>query len=313
MSPQHNLNNALMPSLALPQQVEIVPVSSTQVQKTVYDPNDIIAMRKAMQERNKRSSWEALSNALGSVQPKSYTGAYGVEVSNPWVEGIASALQGFDKAYTARKDAERQLADDEFELAKMMAEANKKAITEQVSEQAVKRNVSGLEDPKAGVKASVLALIDQAKELYPQFNKDYPTAESYKNLSGLEAKAMPLYHNVFTASPEEYAAIKKFDTMKKQSVVELRQQMKNQGAITEGETQLLTMMEKANNPYEFELAGQQLVDMWNRRRAIELGLPVENIMPQVAQPVQQQGQPVKSSRPTPAELLEKVKASIKMQ
>lgn len=282
------LNNALIPTMALPQQVEIVPVSSYQTQYNTYDPNDIVAMRKAMQERNKKSPWEALSNALGSVEPKSYTGAYGVEVSNPWVSGIASALQGFDKAYTARKDAERQLADDEFELAKMMAEANKKAITEQVSEQAVKRNVSGLEDPKAGVKASVLALIDQAKELYPQFNKDYPTAESYKNLSGLEAKAMPLYHNVFTASPEEYAAIKKFDTMKKQSVVELRQQMKNQGAITEGETQLLTMMEKANNPYEFELAGQQLVDMWNRRRAIELGLPVETIAPQVAQPVQQQ-------------------------
>ena len=136
------LNNALMPSLALPQQVEIVPVSSTQTQRTVYDPNDIIAMRKAIQERNKKSSWEALSNALGSVEPKSYTGAYGVEVSNPWVGGIASALQGFDKAYTARKDAERQLANDEFELAKMMAEANKKAITEQVSEKAIKKNVT---------------------------------------------------------------------------------------------------------------------------------------------------------------------------
>lgn len=136
------LNNALIPTMALPQQVEIVPVSSTQIQRTVYDPNDIIAMRKAIQERNKKSSWEALSNVLGSVQPKSYTGAYGVEVSNPWVGGIASALQGFDKAYTARKDAERQLADDEFELAKMMAEANKRAITEQVSEQAIKRNVS---------------------------------------------------------------------------------------------------------------------------------------------------------------------------
>lgn len=136
------LNNALIPTMALPQQVEIVPVSSTQTQRTVYDPNDIIAMRKAIQERNKKSSWEALSNALGSIEPKSYKGAYGVEVSNPWVGGIASALQGFDKAYTARKDAERQLANDEFELAKMMAEANKKAITEQVSEQAIKKNVT---------------------------------------------------------------------------------------------------------------------------------------------------------------------------
>lgn len=135
------LNNALMPSLALPQEIQVVPVSSYKAQYNTYDPNDIIAMRKAIQERNKKSSWEALSNALGSVEPKSYKGAYGVEVSNPWVEGIASALQGFDKAYTARKDAERQLANDEFELAKMMAEANKKTITEQISTDVHKVNV----------------------------------------------------------------------------------------------------------------------------------------------------------------------------
>lgn len=135
------LNNALIPTMALPQQLVPVMTSSSQAKYDVYDPNDIIAMRKAMQERNKKSSWEALSNALGSIEPKSYTGAYGVEVSNPLVGGIASALQGFDKAYTARKDAERQLADDEFELAKMMAEANKKAITEQVSTDVQKVNV----------------------------------------------------------------------------------------------------------------------------------------------------------------------------
>lgn len=135
------LNNALMPSLALPQQLVPVRTGSFQTQQTVYDPNDIIAMRKAIQERNKKSSWEALSNALGSIEPKSYKGAYGVEVSNPWVEGIASALQGFDKAYTARKDSERQLANDEFELAKMMAEANKQAITTQVSDEIQKINV----------------------------------------------------------------------------------------------------------------------------------------------------------------------------
>lgn len=187
MSPQHNLNNALMPSLALPQQVEIVPVSSTQVQRTVYDPNDIIAMRKAMQERNKRSSWEALSNALGSVQPKSYTGAYGVEVSNPWVEGIASALQGFDKAYTARKDAERKLADDEFELAKMMAEANKRAITTQVQEQAIKRNVK--DDSDEQIKTSQLLDImeNDLEDIGTRFDDDYSNIdEMQKGVTRLE-------------------------------------------------------------------------------------------------------------------------------
>lgn len=319
------LNNALMPSLALPQQVEIVPVSSTQVQRTVYDPNDIIAMRKAIQERNKRSSWEALSNALGSVQPKTYTGAYGVEVSNPLVQGIASALQGFDKAYTARKDAERQLADDEFELAKMMAEANKRAITTTEEQQAIKRNISDVQDPKSGVSASIQALVDQAGELYGQYDSRLPDRASYEKLTGPELAFYNISQNRLTASPTELAALKKFDTMKKQSVVELRQQMKGQGAITDNETDLLRMMEKASSPYEFQIAGEQLLDMWNRRRVIELsqkmGIPVQSMQQQQPvqqqvvqqQAVQQQEQSVKPSRPTPAELLEKVKASIKMQ
>lgn len=138
---QQNITNALVPSMALPQQ--LVPVTTMQrsTETTAYDPNDIIAMRKAMQERNKYGTLESISNALGGVEPQTYKGAYGVEVSNPWVSGIASALQGFDKAYSSRKEAERKLADDEFELAKMMAEANKKAITEQVSEGVQKVNV----------------------------------------------------------------------------------------------------------------------------------------------------------------------------
>lgn len=175
-----------MPSLALPQQVEIVPVSSIQTQRTVYDPNDIIAMRKAMQERNKKSSWEALSNVLGSVQPKSYTGAYGVEVSNPWVSGIASALQGFDKAYTARKDAERQLANDEFELAKMMAEANKKAITEQVSEQAIKRNVKDDVVEQARTAQLLGVMEGDLEDIGTRFDDDYANIdEMQKNITRL--------------------------------------------------------------------------------------------------------------------------------
>lgn len=313
------LNNALMPTMALPQQVEIVPVSSYQTQYNTYDPNDIIAMRKAIQERNKKSSWEALSNALGSVEPKSYTGAYGVEVSNPWVDGIASSLQGLDKAYTARKDAERQLADDEFELAKMMAEANKKAITEQVAEQAVKRNVSDIQDPKAGVTASIQALVDQAGELYEAYDARLPDRASYEKLTGPELTYYNLTQNRLTASPTELAAMKKFDTMKKQSVVELRQQMKGQGAITDNETDLLRTMEKASSPYEFQIAGEQLLDMWNRRRVIELsqkmGVPVQFLQQQsVQQPVQQQVvQQTTNARPSPSDLMKKVTDSLNIK
>lgn len=180
------LNNALMPTMALPQQIQVVPVGSYQTQYNTYDPNDIIAMRKAIQERNKKSSWEALSNALGSVQPKSYTGAYGVEVSNPWVSGIASALQGFDKAYTARKDAERQLANDEFELAKMMAEANKKAITEQVSEQAIKRNVKDDVVEQARTAQLLGVMEGDLEDIGARFDDDYANIdEMQKNITRL--------------------------------------------------------------------------------------------------------------------------------
>lgn len=286
---QQNITNALVPSMALPQQLVPVTTKQTSTETTAYDPNDIIAMRKAMQERNKYGTLESISNALGGFEPQTYKGAYGVEVSNPWVSGIASALQGFDKAYSSRKEAERKLADDEFELAKMMAEANKKAITEQVTESMQKVNVSGLEDSKAGVKASVQAMLEEARQLYPIYDKRLPDRESYAQLSGPEAVWYDLTQNKYTASSEaEREAIQRFETLKKQSVVELRQQMKNQGAITDNETDLLRTMEKARNLYEFEVAGQQLVDYWNRRRSIELGLPVETVGPQAVQPVQQQ-------------------------
>lgn len=154
------LNNALIPSLALPQQIQVVPTRSIQTQQNVYDPNDIIAMRKAMQERNKIGALESLSNALGSIEPKTYKGAYGVEEVNPFVSGLAGALKGFDKVYSSRKEAERKLADDEFELAKMMAEANKQAITTQVKEDVQKVNVPADQTEQKGTMQSAIKTLE---------------------------------------------------------------------------------------------------------------------------------------------------------
>lgn len=167
---QQNITNALVPSMALPQQLVPVTTKQTSTETTAYDPNDIIAMRKAMQERNKYGTLESISNALGGFEPQTYKGAYGVEVSNPWVSGIASALQGFDKAYSSRKESERKLADDEFELAKMMAEANKKAITEQVSEGMQKVNVPA---DSAMAKETMQSSIQALEKLSDEDNLTY--------------------------------------------------------------------------------------------------------------------------------------------
>lgn len=150
-----------MPSLALPQQIQVVPTRSIQTQQNVYDPNDIIAMRKAMQARNKISALESLSNALGSIEPKTYKGAYGVEEVNPFVSGLSGALKGFDKVYSSRKEAERKLADDEFELAKMMAEANKQAITTQVKEDVEKVNVPEDQAMQKGTMQSAIKTLEE--------------------------------------------------------------------------------------------------------------------------------------------------------
>lgn len=120
------------------------------------------------------------------------------------------------------------------------------------------------DNPQIASTNAVKSLLAENEQLYSTFDKDFKSRADYASQGSVAAGISNLFRGSVGATSEERAARKKFDTLRKQSVIELRQQMKGQGVITDAETDLLRAMEDAKNPYEFELAGQQLVDMWNR-------------------------------------------------
>lgn len=121
------------------------------------------------------------------------------------------------------------------------------------------------DNPQIATANAVKSMLAENEQLYSTFDQDFKSRADYVSQGSVAAGISNLFRGSVGATSEERAARKKFDTLRKQSVVELRQQMKGQGVITDAETDLLRAMEDAKNPYEFELAGQQLVDMWNRR------------------------------------------------
>lgn len=124
------------------------------------------------------------------------------------------------------------------------------------------------DNPQIQTAGAVQAMLDENTQLYDTFDEDIKGRDEYAQQSGAGASLSALARRIGGGtSASERTARKKFETLKKQSVVELRQQFKGQGQISEGETDLLRAMETARNPYEFEVAGKQLVDMWNRRTA----------------------------------------------
>lgn len=120
------------------------------------------------------------------------------------------------------------------------------------------------ENPQIGTATSIQAMLKENESLYSALDPNM-TREKYAAQSGAESNWQNFTRRRWLASPEQKAAMDKFDALKKQSVIELRQQMKGQGAITDQETNLLRIMEDANNPLEFERAGQALLNIWNSK------------------------------------------------
>lgn len=140
MNPQNQTSavmNALgYPSLALPQQVIAVPKTSTRVQRTQYDPEKLKAVMDALQAPHAtKSGWESFANTLANTpEAKSFTGAYGTEVVNPWVVGLTSLARGFGSTYGDRKASEReaqeQAREDAINATQLDNEASKQIVQE---------------------------------------------------------------------------------------------------------------------------------------------------------------------------------------
>lgn len=122
------------------------------------------------------------------------------------------------------------------------------------------------DNPQISTANTIAGMLQENALLYPTFDEDFKSREDYAKQGGVSKTLSAWGRGIGGGtSAAEREARKKFEALKKQSVVELRQQMKGQGAITDSETDLLRTMESARNPYEFELAGQQLIDIWNRK------------------------------------------------
>ncbi len=161
MNPQNQAVQAVM-GMALPQTVIPVTKTETQVQRTQYNPNKLQAVLDALRTPrtvadNRKSAWEIFGNALANIEPvRNSTGAYGMEVANPYIQGLNSFARSFGGAYSARKENERDVRNAELEAQNMAREdaikatqiamdADKQVITDQTALDYMKYN-----DPNGG-------------------------------------------------------------------------------------------------------------------------------------------------------------------
>lgn len=214
----------------------------------------------------------ALDQGVGAINKKYQSGQIAKALGAEGTDYQAAAQRAMElgdvdtamryaELYDKSLDRQAQTAYQNMQLDLDAAKAGREIAKQQDAErkQFIKDN------PQIASTNAVKSLLAENEQLYSTFDKDFKSRADYASQGSVAAGISNLFRGSVGATSEERAARKKFDTLRKQSVIELRQQMKGQGVITDAETDLLRAMEDAKNPYEFELAGQQLVDMWNRR------------------------------------------------
>lgn len=153
--------------VALPQQVGRTPKSEYQVQRTQYNPDKLQAVINALKTPTlKKSGWESFANALANTpEARSFTGAYGTEVINPWAVGLSSLARGFGSVYgdklASAREAEAKDLENLQKAAQLEAEATKQAITEKYIDEYMKvndPNAKTAEDQQQKINQKIAAL-----------------------------------------------------------------------------------------------------------------------------------------------------------
>lgn len=144
-------NQAVMTALgypmALPQTVESYPTYKQSVQRTQYAPEKMDALMAAVgRPVARKSKWETIADVLAHTpEARSFTGAYGSEVINPWAVGLSSLTSGFGNAYANRLAAEREAANTDRENAikavQLAMEADKRVIATEQGLDWIKKNI----------------------------------------------------------------------------------------------------------------------------------------------------------------------------
>lgn len=200
--------NAMYP-MALPQKVEPITKKTFTTQRTQYDPNKLSAVMAALKTprstkpllealnapRNSEiGTAESIARALATMpEQRSFTGAYGTEVINPWTALLGSGMRAYGTAYGDRAsakreadnlaredaikaaqiqvDAENAAREDAIKAAQLDLEANKEQITSQIADDYIKYNL----DPNAKTEAAAQAAAQKlAQTAYVKLDPDLP-------------------------------------------------------------------------------------------------------------------------------------------
>lgn len=136
--------------VALPQSIIPVTNTKTTTQRTQYDPQKLQALMTALNKpRALKSRGEIIAEALANVpEARTFTGGFGEEIVDPFSMALSSFARGFGNAYKAKKEDERERAnearEDAIKAAQFALEADKQQVAKEIAVENMKFN-----DPKA--------------------------------------------------------------------------------------------------------------------------------------------------------------------
>lgn len=268
--------------VALPQTVEPVIKVQNQVQRTQYDPEKLQAVVNALRTPTlKKSGWESFANALANTpEARSFTGAYGTEVINPWAMGLSSLARGFGSVYgdklASAREAEAKDLENMQKAAQLEAEATKQAITDQIGLDYVKYNNPNAKAEQEQAKTqealnALYALKERNKQNVVGFDEKFDvknpdgtinieaTMANYKgqNPHGLFGRnwTSPNSFWGWGESKNEADVRQKFQAFKETQLRNVYDTLRGAGAITEKELETMgKTADKATNPYELDIA-----------------------------------------------------------
>lgn len=289
MESQNN-NQAVLAALgypALPQSVVPVTKVQTQIQRTQYDPVKLQAVMTALNKpRALKTRGEIIAEALANIpEERSFTGGFGEEIISPWSMALSSFARGFGSAYKAKKEDERERANEEREnalkAAQLALEADKSVVTDQIGRDYLKVNDPNAKAEQEQVKKqealnALYALKERNKQNVAGFDERF----DIKNPDGTIniEKTMANYkgrnpHGIFGRnwtspnsfwgwgeSKNEADVRQKFQAFKETQIRNVYDTLRGAGAITEKELETMAKTaEKATNPYELDVAINEFI------------------------------------------------------
>lgn len=174
--------------MALPQRLEKVTNTTDTRQRVNYDPQKWQALMDALgRSTPRKSGWESAANVLAQMpQGRSFTGAYGTEVINPWTDGLATFARSFGGAYGDRLASEREAQakdlENQIKTAQLDAEASKENVQNTTENTWMKLNDSNAKEyqeakEKMEALQTVEMMMNQLEDIGTRIDEDYKSID----------------------------------------------------------------------------------------------------------------------------------------